>query len=81
MNKNQFNVITNLKSGINKIYNNKSDEIVKQFDNAKNKIIETSDDPKKDGLEICSKLDEIKEAFETELELVFNKLEEKLNSL
>ncbi len=81
MNKNQFNVITNLKSGINKIYNNKSDEIVKQFDNAKNKIIETSDDPKKDGLEICSKLDEIKEEFETELKLVFEKLEEKLNSL
>ena len=81
MNKNQFNVITNLQSGISTIYKSNSDEIVKEFDNAINKIIETSDDPKKDGEEICSKLDEIKEEFETELKLVFEKLEEKLNSL
>jgi len=49
MNKNQFNVITELQSGISTIYK--------------------------------SKLDEIKEEFETELKLVFEKLEEKLNSL
>ena len=81
MNKNQFNVITELQSGISTIYKSKSDEIVKEFDDAKNKIIEFSDNPKKDGLETCSKLDEIKEEFETGLKVVFNKLEEKLNSL
>ena len=81
MNKNQFNVITDLQSGISTIYKSKSDDIVKQFDSAKNKMIEISDDPKKDGEEICSKLDEIKEEFETELKLVFEKLDKKLNSL
>ena len=81
MNKNQFNAITQLQSGISTVYKSKSDEIVIQFDNAKNKIIETSDDLKQDGEEICSRLDEIKEEFETELKLVFEKLEEKLNSL
>jgi hypothetical protein len=81
MNKNQFNVITDLQSGISTLYKSKSDEIVKQFDSTKDKIIELSDDPKKDGLEICSKLDEIKEAFQTELEPVFEKLEKKLYSL
>ena len=81
MNKNQFNIITKLQSSISTIHKSNSDEIVIQFDNAKNKIIETSDDPKKDGEEICSKLNEIKEEFETELKLVYQKLEEKLNSL
>jgi len=81
MNKNQFNIITELQSGISTIYKSKSDEIVIQFDNAKNKIVEFSDDPKKDGEEICSKLNEIKEEFETELKLVFEKLDQNLNSL
>jgi hypothetical protein len=45
----QFNIITKLQSSISTIYKSNSDEIVIQFDNAKNKIIETSDDPKKDG--------------------------------
>ena len=49
MNKNQFNAITQLQSGISTIYKSKSDEIVIQFDNAKNKMIEFSVDPKKDG--------------------------------
>ena len=81
MNKNQFNNITELQSGISTIYKSKSDEIVIQFDNAKNKMIEFSEDPKKDGEEICSKLDEIKEAFETELKDLFEKLEKNLNAL
>ena len=81
MNKNQFNVITKLQSGISTIYKSKADELVNQFNNAKNKIIEASDDPKKDGLGICSKLDEIKEEFETELKLVFEKIDKKLYSL
>ncbi len=81
MNKNQFNVITDLQSGISTIYKSNSDEIVVQFDNAKKKMIEFSDNPKKDGEEICSKLDEIKEEFKGELKAVFEKLEKNLNSL
>ena len=41
MNKNQFNVITKLQSGISTIYKSKSDDIIKQFDSAINKIIKT----------------------------------------
>ena len=46
-----MNVITDLQSDISTLYKNKSDEFVKQFENVK-KIIETSDDPKKDGIAI-----------------------------
>lgn len=81
MNENQLNVITQLQSNLSSVRDNTIENLTKEFDNAKNKIIETSDDPKKDGEEICSKLDEIKEEFETELKVVFEKLDKKLNSL
>jgi hypothetical protein len=41
MNKNQFNIITKLQSSISIVYKSKSDELVNQFNNAKNKVIKT----------------------------------------
>ena len=51
MNNDQFNAVTQLISGINIEYKKFIVEIDKQFNNAKNVIIEKSNDPKKDGEE------------------------------
>ncbi len=80
MNKNQFNVITELQSDIGSVHKIMDDEIDRVFTDAMNKIVEISDDPQKE-INDYEKLDELKEEFLTELKSVFEKLEKKLYSL
>lgn len=81
MNRDQINLITLLQSRINVVREKTIEDLTKIFSEAMNKIVEASDDPKKDGEENFRKLDDMKEEFKKELKEVFEKFDKKLNSL
>ncbi|MDX9712585.1 MAG: hypothetical protein RBT56_08680 [Ignavibacteriaceae bacterium] len=81
MNSEQTNVITRLLSALISIREKTLEDLAKEFDTAMNKIVEASDDPKKDGEENFRMLDHLKEEFEKELKEIFEKFDKKLNSL
>lgn len=51
MNKNQFNIITQLQTELSSIFENANLKLSKAFNTAMNNIVEASDDSKKDGEE------------------------------
>ena len=81
MNRDQINLITQLQSGINVVREKTIEDLTKNFDEAMNKVVEVSNDPKEDGEENLRKFDELKEEFKKELNEVFEKFDKKLNSL
>jgi len=81
MNKEQANEITRLISRVGSIRDEAIEDLTKEFDAAMNKIVETSNNPKKDGEENFRKLDDMKEEYKRELKEVFEKFAKKLNSL
>lgn len=81
MNREQTNRITELQSAINEIRDKAIEELSTKLNLTMNKIVEVSDDPKKDGEENFRKLDDLKEEFKKELKEVFEKFDKKLNSL
>jgi signal recognition particle subunit SEC65 len=81
MNREQTNRITELQSALNEIRHKAIEELSTKLNLTMNKIVEASDDPKKDGEENFRKLDDLKEEFKKELKEVFEKFDKKLNSL
>ncbi len=81
MNKKQINSITVLQSSLCAVRDQTVEGLTKAFDLAMDKIVEVSDDPKKDGEENFHKLDDLKEEFKKELKAVFEKFDKKLNWL
>lgn len=81
MNRIQINAIANLKSSIHTIHNNLFSELDKAFEDTSKTIFASSDDPKKDGLEISNKIEEIRQLLQSELGAVIDNYQDKLNSL
>lgn len=81
MNKEQFNIITQLISGINIQYKSFIDKLDKEFDSAKKMIILKSDDPKVDGLAVTDKVEEKRQLLESALDKIIEKYQDELNLL